>query len=256
MPILDVKNLTKVFGGLTAVDHVSMEINEGEIVGLIGPNGAGKTTFVNLLTGALPSSSGSIHFKGKDITRLKPHERSRAGISRTFQIPQPFLGLSIEDNVATAALFGTETGNVSISEARRRAGEVLEMLGLKETARDAVSTLTTAGLKRLELARCLAADADLILLDEPLGGLNRSELGSVLSQIEEIRKAGKTIIFIEHIMPAVMSVSDRVVVLANGSKLAEGSPQSIQQNEEVQRAYLGDVSAAVNRHASSRGKSK
>ncbi|MBB3066996.1 ABC transporter ATP-binding protein [Limibacillus halophilus] len=252
MAILHVSELTKRFGGLTAVDSVSMEVREGEIIGLIGPNGAGKTTFVNLLTGILPSSEGTIQFDGRDITRLKPHARCREGISRTFQIPQPFVGMTVEDNVATAVLFGHEPGCTTVGNARRRAQNFLESVGLGGMEGAPVGELTTAGLKRLELARCLAGNAKLMLLDEPLSGLNHSELKSTLSLIQEIRDTGKTIIFIEHIMPAVMSVSDRVVVLANGAKLAEGTPNDIQKNPNVQRAYLGDVDGTVGRYAAAR----
>lgn len=252
MALLQVSELTKMFGGLTAVDRVSMTVRKGEIVGLIGPNGAGKTTFVNLLTGNLPSTAGTVLFGGQDITHLKPHARCRAGISRTFQIPQPFTGMTVEDNVATAVLFGHKPECGTVKEARRKARGVLETVGLGGMGGKPVSELTTAGLKRLELARCLAGNAELMLLDEPLGGLNHSELKSALDLIQKIRAAGKTIIFIEHIMPAVMSVSDRVVVLANGAKLAEGAPKDIQNDPNVQRAYLGDVGGAVDRYAQAR----
>lgn len=252
MALLSVTDLSRRFGGLTAVDRVSLEIGAGEIVGLIGPNGAGKTTFVNLLTGTLKCSSGQIHYDGRDITGLAPHQRCRIGLARTFQVPQPFGGLTVAENVTAAALFGSNRAYHTLPAARRRAIEVLERVGLAAAAGDPATTLTTAGMKRLELARCLAGDPKLVLLDEPLGGLNQREVQEALALIRDIRGAGATIVFIEHIMAAVMAVSDRVVVLANGAKLAEGSPQAIQANEAVQRAYLGDVKGAVERYSALR----
>ncbi len=252
MALLSVTDLSRRFGGLVAVDRVSLEIGAGEIVGLIGPNGAGKTTFVNLLTGTLSCSSGQIRYAGRDITGMAPHQRCRIGLARTFQVPQPFSGLTVEENVAVAALFGSNQAFHALPAARRRAHEVLERVGLAASARDPATTLTTAGMKRLELARCLAGDPKVVLLDEPLGGLNQRDVQEALELIRAIRSSGTTIVFIEHIMAAVMAVSDRVVVLANGAKLAEGSPQEILANEAVQRAYLGDVQGAVERYAALR----
>lgn len=254
MALLSVTDLSRRFGGLLAVDSVSLEIGAGEIVGLIGPNGAGKTTFVNLLTGTLKCSSGRIRYDGRDITGLAPHQRCRIGLARTFQVPQPFGGMTVAENVVAAALFGSNRAHHALPAARRHAGEVLERVGLAAAAGDPATTLTTAGMKRLELARCLAGDPKVVLLDEPLGGLNQSEVRESLDLIREIRSAGTTIVFIEHIMAAVMAVSDRVVVLANGAKLAEGSPQAVQADEAVQRAYLGDVKGAVARYAALRGR--
>ena len=246
---LRVSNLTKRFGGLIAVNDVTVSISKGEIVGLIGPNGAGKTTFVNLLTGTLKCSSGKIVYDNRNITKLDPHERCRLGLARTFQVPQPFVGLTVEENVMASALFGSGETKRTMSQAKDRAREVLDCVGLGQTAGNLARTLTTAGLKRLELARCLASDPSLVFLDEPLSGLNQTEVKESLSLIRLIRDQGVTIIFIEHIMQAVMAISDRVIVLANGTKLAEGSPQEILQNADVQKAYLGDVSGAVQRYA-------
>ncbi|MCW5749600.1 MAG: ABC transporter ATP-binding protein [Alphaproteobacteria bacterium] len=246
---LEVRNLTKRFGGLVAVNDVTVSISKGEIVGLIGPNGAGKTTFVNLLTGTLKCSGGEIAYRDRSITDLEPHQRCRLGLARTFQVPQPFIGLTVEENVMASALFGSGGTRRSMPQARARAREVLDWVGLGAAAGNPARTLTTAGLKRLELARCLASDPSLVFLDEPLSGLNQAEVKESLSLIRSIRDRGMTIIFIEHIMHAVMAISDRVIVLANGTKLAEGTPQEIVRNADVQKAYLGDVGGAVERYA-------
>lgn len=249
MPLLEVSNLTKRFGGLVAVNDVSLGVGEGEILGLIGPNGAGKTTFVNLLTGTLPSSSGRMLYEGRDITRLGPHQRCRLGLARTFQVPQPFGLMTVLDNVATAAMFGAVADYRTRKAGQARARSVLAQVGLEGAADQPATSLTTAGLKRLELARCLAGDPSLIFLDEPLGGLNQTEVKEALDLIRSLSRTGTAIVFIEHIMQAVMAVSHRVVVLANGAKLAEGTPTEIVEDESVQRAYLGDVGGAVERYA-------
>ena len=245
MALLEVTGLTRQFGGLRAVDNVDFEIHPGEIVGLIGPNGAGKSTFVELLTGGIPVTSGRIVFNGRDITRLPCHERCRLGMGRTFQIPQPFIGSSVLDNVVVGALNGAGTRRLSMTDARAKAERILEEVGLSIYADNLPTALTTAGLKKLEVARCLATDAKMMFLDEPLGGLNSTEVREALALIGRLRDSGITILFIEHIIPAVVSVSDRVVVLANGSKLAEGTGEQVTSDPEVQRAYLGDLSATA-----------
>jgi branched-chain amino acid transport system ATP-binding protein len=247
MPLLEVIGLTKRFGGLTAVDGVDLSVEKGEIVGLIGPNGAGKTTFVNLLTGMLQSTAGQIRYAGRDITRMPPHQRCRLGLTRTFQVPQPFSDMTVRENVVVAALFGNSPGRVRAGEASEVVDDVLAAVGLDFARDKPTGSLTTAGLKRLEVARCLATRPDVIFLDEPLGGLNRTELDEALGLVRRLKAQGRTIVFIEHIVPAVMAVSDRVLVLANGRKLAEGTPKEILDNAEVQRAYLGDVAGAVSR---------
>jgi branched-chain amino acid transport system ATP-binding protein len=241
--LLQVSGLTKRFGGLSAVDGVDLEIGPGEIIGLIGPNGAGKTTFVNLLTGELLPSSGSIRYRGKDVTTSPPHSRCAMGIVRTFQVPEPFVDLTVRENVMIGRLFGSAPAR-SIYDAGVRADEILSSVGLRTVRDHATATLTTAALKRLEIARALAAEPSVLLLDEPLGGLNTTEARAALDLVRGVRAKGISIIFIEHIVPAVMAVSDRVVVLANGRKLAEGTPGSILNNEEVKRSYLGNVQAA------------
>ncbi|MDO8313599.1 MAG: ABC transporter ATP-binding protein [Sideroxyarcus sp.] len=252
MFLLNVTNLTKQFGGLKAVENVDFTIKRGEIVGLIGPNGAGKTTFVELLTGGLAPTTGKIEYDGRDITRLSSHDRCRLGLARTFQIPQPFGRSSVLDNVTVGALFGSSGRKLTIAQARYKAESTLDAVGLSGALHALPSSLTTAGLKRLELARCLATDPNLVFLDEPLGGLNSTEVKDALALIRKVRDTGVTILFIEHIVPAVLSLSDRVMVLANGRKLAEGSGAEVTQDAAVQKAYLGDLSATARRFAQRR----
>ncbi|MDO8279053.1 MAG: ABC transporter ATP-binding protein [Burkholderiaceae bacterium] len=247
MKLFQVRGLTKQYGGLRAVDGVDLDIARGEIVGLIGPNGAGKSTLVELLTGGVAATSGVIEFEGRDITRLDCHQRSALGIGRTFQVPQPFGGSTILDNVVTGALFGRGNRHMAPAAARKRAQEILDRLGLGSVSQQSPGSLTTAGLKRLEMARCLATDPQMVFLDEPLGGLNSSEVRDSLDMIRAIRAGGATIVFIEHIIPAVLSLCERVVVLANGRKLAEGTGSEVTSNPLVQKAYLGDVATAARR---------
>ncbi|MDB5798262.1 MAG: high-affinity branched-chain amino acid transporter ATPase [Paucimonas sp.] len=249
MPLLNVSGLTKQFGGLTAVDNVDFTINRGEIVGLIGPNGAGKTTFVDLLTGGAVPTAGKIEYDGRNITRMANHDRCRLGLARTYQIPQPFGRSTVLENVTVGALFGSSGRKLSIAQARIKAAETLEAVGLSGSMDAFPSALTTAGLKRLELARCLATAPTLVFLDEPLGGLNSTEVKDALALIRKVRDSGVTILFIEHIVPAVLALSDRVMVLANGRKLAEGSGAEVTQDPKVQKAYLGDLSATASRFA-------
>lgn len=254
MALLQTHELTKRFGGLTAVGGVDFSVNEGEIVGLIGPNGAGKTTFVDLLTGVQTPTSGRIVFRGQDVTRSASHERSRLGLARTFQVPRPFAGVPIRENVMLGALFGRSGRDIGMRDAAALAERALERVGLGGEGDRATGSLTTAGRKRLEIARCLAAEPLLLFLDEPLGGLNPTEVKEALALIRDLNAAGVAIVFIEHIMPAVMSVSGRVFVLSDGRKLAEGAPQEILASPEVQRAYLGDVKGAVNRYRAAGGR--
>lgn len=256
MTLLKVTGLTKRYGGLSAVDDVDFSIEQGEIVGLIGPNGAGKSTFVELLTGGQTATAGRIEFEGRDITRVPSHGRCRLGIARTFQVPQPFYGSSVLENVTTAALFGRADTRRSVSQAQQVARQTLARVGLAVMVDRSPAELTTAGLKRLEVARCLATDPRMMFLDEPLGGLNHTEVNDAIELIRSVRAAGVTILFIEHIIPAVMQLCERVMVLANGRKLAEGTGADVIANPVVQKAYLGDVAASARRRQHRRSQSE
>jgi branched-chain amino acid transport system ATP-binding protein len=220
------------------VDRLSLTVNEGEILGLIGPNGAGKSTVFNLIYGVYPPDSGSIVFAGEDITGGPPYRVARQGIARAHQIVQPLGGLSVLDNCTVGACFGRE--NLSLAAGREAVREVAELVGLPGRLEEPASQLTTAGKKRLELARALSARPRLLLLDEVLAGLNPTEVGHMIGVIRKIRERGVTILIIEHVMRAIMSLSDRIVVLNTGKKLAEGAPAEIANNPEVIAAYLGD----------------
>jgi branched-chain amino acid transport system ATP-binding protein len=236
--LLQISDLSKRFGGLQAVDRLSLTVNEGEILGLIGPNGAGKSTVFNLINGVYPPDSGRIVFAGQDITGERPHRIARQGLARAHQIVQPLGGLSVLDNCTIGACFGRE--NLPINEAREASREVAQTMGLGDRLGMLASALTTAGKKRLELARALSARPRLLLLDEVLAGLNPTETEGMIETVRNIRASGVAILMIEHVMRAVMSLSDRIVVLNLGAKLAEGTPQQVAENPEVVKAYLGD----------------
>jgi branched-chain amino acid transport system ATP-binding protein len=253
--LLDVSDVSKVFGGLRAVGGVSFQVAEGEIIGLIGPNGAGKTTLVDVLTGVQLPSSGRISYGGTDITQLSSHRRSRLGIARTFQIPRPFFDMTVRENVLVGAHFGRSGRHIRQAEAEHLADKALTSVGLAASSGHRTASLTTAGLKRLEVARCLAAEPKLLFLDEPLGGLNTSEVAEALDLIRALNRSGVTIVFIEHIVSAVLAVSHRIVVLANGRKLTEGAPQAMLADAQVRQAYLGNVEGAVGKFARRRTRS-
>ena len=236
--LLSVIGLGKKFGGLQAVQDLDLTLNEGEILGLIGPNGAGKSTLFNLINGVHPPDTGRILLEGRDITGEPPYRVARHGLARAHQIVQPLLGLSVLDNCTVGACFGRE--NLPLNRAREVAREVAESVGLGDRLDTLASTLTTAGKKRLELARALSARPRVLLLDEVLAGLNPTESERMVHTLHRIRESGIAILMIEHIMRAVMSLSDRIVVLNLGRKLAEGTPQEIANNPEVIVAYLGD----------------
>jgi branched-chain amino acid transport system ATP-binding protein len=236
--LLEVSRVSKRFGGLQAVDRLSLTVNEGEILGLIGPNGAGKSTVFNLINGVYPPDSGRIFFAGEDITGVPPYRVARNGIARAHQIVQPLGGLSVLDNCTVGACFGREA--LALAPARKVAREVVEMIGLGDRRDMLAASLTTGGKKRLELARALSARPRLLLLDEVLAGLNPTETERMIETVRKIRDSGIAILMIEHIMRAVMSLSDRIVVLNLGAKLAEGSPQQVADNPDVITAYLGD----------------
>ena len=239
MPILEGEGITKYFGGLAAVSNVDFHVDQGEIVGLIGPNGAGKTTLFNLISSALVSKQGAIRFKGENITDLKPHRICRMGLARTFQSVKIFGHLSVLENVLLGSLFGTSTG-MSAADAARKATEVLEFVGLLGMSATPAKDLTLANQKRLEVARALATKPDLLLLDEVMAGLNPTEVAQAMELVTMIRDKGVTIFMIEHVMKAIMSVCDRIIVLHHGEKIAEGPPQEIATSKRVVEVYLGE----------------
>ena len=240
--LLRLENVAKSFGGIRAVNDVSFTLGEGEIVGLIGPNGAGKTTLVNLITGVHKPSGGKVLFKGEDVTRQRPFQAARRGLSRTFQIVQPFPRMSVVENVAAGALFG---GNgESRAEATRLARQELDFVGLGPLADTPASSLTLPNRKRLELAKSLAMRPKVLLLDEVNAGLNPAEIDGALALIKEIAARGVTILIIEHLMKVVLSISQRILVLHHGELIAEGDPRAVVEDDKVIEAYLGAKFAA------------
>jgi branched-chain amino acid transport system ATP-binding protein len=240
MNILEVEGLSKYFGGLTAAAGVDLHVGEGEIVGLIGPNGAGKTTVFNLISGALSPDSGMVRFKGTHIAGLKPHEITRMGIARTFQSVKVFSRMSALENVLLGRLFGRTKQSAMTDAARRETEEVLDFVGFAGLKEVRAMDLTLASQKRLEVARALATGPALLLLDEVMAGLTPTEVASSMELVKKIRESGVTVFMIEHVMKAIMSICDRIVVLHHGEKIAEGSPQEIVQNRTVIEVYLGE----------------
>jgi len=236
MALLEVKQLTKNFGGLMANDLVDLQVIEGEIVGLIGPNGAGKTTLFNCISGFYPLTSGQVFFKGEDITGLPSNEICLKGIARTFQIVRVFKDLPVLDNIMVGAF--NRTGSSSV--ARKKAMEVLDFCGLMPKKGMPAGGLTIADKKRLEVAKAFATGPSLLMLDEAMAGLNQTETAEAVELVKKIRQSGVTVLLVEHVMEVVMPISNRVVVLDYGRKIAEDTPQKVINNEEVIKAYLGD----------------
>jgi len=242
MMTLKVADVSKTFGGLRALTKVSFDLPEGQILGLIGPNGAGKTTLFNVINGIYPPTEGRITFRDQDITGKKPYDLAHLGIARTHQIVRPLNELTVRDNVMSGACFGRE--NKNLNEAGKIADEVMAFVGLAERSEQLAGSLNVAEKKRLELARALAARPYLLLLDEVLAGLNQSEIDIMIEAIRAVRGQGVTIIIIEHVMRATMSLSDRLMVLNYGEKIAEGTPAEIAGNQQVIEAYLGEPELA------------
>ena len=241
--LLQVEEVTKRFGGLTAVNQVSMHVKQGETVGLIGANGAGKTTLFNLIAGAYHVTSGRILFEGKEIQNMPSHKLARIGIARTYQIVKPFSNLTMLENTMVGALQKHSRGE----EARRKAEEVLELVEMGDRKNVRGENLNLPELKRMEVARALATEPKILLLDEVMAGLNPTDSGRVINLIRKIGKeSGLTIIIIEHVMKAVMTLSDRVYVLNQGCLIADGSPEEVTADPEVIKSYLGEKRYAKN----------
>lgn len=238
--VLKIKSLSKHFGALKAVDNVSFDVKKGEILGLIGPNGAGKTTVTNLVNGTYTKTTGKVFFKDSDVSNLKPYQIAKMGLTRTYQVVKPLLGMTVEENVLVGSLFGRENRYSGMKNAIKRAGEILKLVGLEKKKDSLVSDITLPDLKKMEFARVLAMEPEVVFLDEVMAGLNSTEVEEASHLVKKVRKEKElSIVYIEHIMKAVMGISDRIVVLHHGKKIVEGTPQKVINDQAVIEAYLG-----------------
>jgi len=241
-PLLEISGLGKRFGGFVALDGIDLAVAEGERVGLIGPNGSGKSTLVNCICGTLSNETGSVRFNGKLIGGLKAHERTHLGLARSFQLPRPFTSLTVAGNLRVPIVYTVNARpgtHLSASEIDARCAALLQLVGLAEKADHFSRDLTQVEMRKLELARALAADPKLLIADESMAGLSQAEVAEIVALLVDLNNRGVTIILIEHIMRAVMSFSQRLVVLVSGKKIADGRPDVVIQDPEVERAYLG-----------------
>jgi branched-chain amino acid transport system ATP-binding protein len=236
MPLLALHAVSKSYGALKVTDGISLAVEEGETLGILGPNGAGKTTLFNLVSGDVRADAGRIEYAGRDLTALPPHQRCRAGIGRSYQVPQPFGVMTVFENLVTAACFG---GGQSERAAWQTAQQVLEEVGLLAQANRPAGALTLLDRKRLELARALATRPRLLLLDEIAGGLTEPEAQQLVAELRRIRARGITMVWIEHVVHALLAIADRLLVIDFGRRLAEGAPQAVLADPQVQRVYLG-----------------
>jgi branched-chain amino acid transport system ATP-binding protein len=236
MTLLALHAVSKSYGALKVTDDITLAVTEGETLGILGPNGAGKTTLFNLISGDVRVDAGRVEYEGQDVTTLKPHQRCHAGIGRSYQVPQPFGNMSVFENLVTAACFGAQERE---QEAWQTAHEVLAQTGLMPHANKPAGGLTLLDRKRLELARALATRPKLLLLDEIAGGLTEPEAKQLVEELQEIKARGVTMIWIEHVVHALLSLADRLFVINFGQKLAEGEPRAVMNDPEVRRVYMG-----------------
>ena len=236
MALLALHNVHKSYGAVKVTDSITLSVEAGQTLGILGPNGAGKTTLFNLISGDVRVDSGRVEYEGRDVTTLKPHQRCRSGIGRSYQVPQPFGNMSVFENLVTAACFG---GGQPEQQAWATAAEVLEQTGLKPHANKPAGGLTLLNRKRLELARALATKPKLLLLDEIAGGLTEHEAKVLVDELKRIKAQGITMIWIEHVVHALLALADRLLVINFGKQLAEGEPHAVMANPEVRRVYMG-----------------